>query len=114
DLPQTWRALVNGRDAAIPVSLFDVSASRGKQAGQVQLPELGVQCCRRLTRGTRLALPAAREALAMAGLLDAAGHCVHAGLPISVSTTGGGMALGEQFLRSLINSQRAPRYWFVS
>ena len=75
DFPTTWRRLVAGEDAAAPVILFDVSGCRCKQAATAQLPDLPdltPKKLSRLSRASRLALPAAREALANAGLLDEA------------------------------------------
>ncbi len=114
DLPTTWRRLIAGEAAQQPVTLFDVAATRCKQAAQAELPALRLPAkqLRRLTRGSRLALPAAREALANAGLLDAAGKSVVPWLPLSVSTTAGGMTLGEQFLRDLVAPRRQPHGYF--
>jgi 3-oxoacyl-[acyl-carrier-protein] synthase II len=53
-----------------------------------------------------LAIPAAREALAMAGLLDSAGHTLLPVLPISVSTTAGGMGFAEDYLRNIVSKKR--------
>jgi 3-oxoacyl-[acyl-carrier-protein] synthase II len=64
------------------------------------------QSTRRLARASRLAIPAAREALASAGLLDAEGRSLLRELPFSVSTTAGGMAFGEDFLRRVLAHNR--------
>jgi 3-oxoacyl-[acyl-carrier-protein] synthase II len=115
DFPTTWRRLVAGEDAAAPVILFDVSDCRCKQAAMAQLPELAdltPKKLSRLSRASRLALPAAREALANAGLLDESGRSRSAQLALSVSTTGGGMALGEQFLRAMLMQQRVAQQFF--
>jgi 3-oxoacyl-[acyl-carrier-protein] synthase II len=90
DLPATWRRLVAGEDAARPVTVFDVSGCRCKIGGQVDLPSH-----RRRSRASLLALPAAREALQDAGLLGQLDR-----LPLSVSTTAGGMELGQAFMRA--------------
>src|ERR1035438_406891 len=100
DFPTTWRRLVAGEDAAAPVILFDVAGCRCKQAATARLPDLPEFTPKelsRLSRASRLALPAAQEALANAGLLDDRKRSRLAQLALSVSTTGGGMALGEQF-----------------
>jgi len=113
DLPATWRRLIAGETAQQPVTLFDVSGSRCQKAAPAIFPEAAWP--RRLTRGSRLALPAARAALAQAGLLDDAGKSVVRWLPMSVSTTAGGMTLGEQFLRDLVAGRRQPhRYYRVA
>ena len=110
DLATTWSRLIAGAAAAAPVTLFDVAGCRCRNGAQAVLPELPLPAKQlsRLTRGSRLALPAAREALAQAGLLDERGRSVLAELPVSVSTTGGGMALGEQFLRGVLAKRRGP------
>ena len=117
DLPTTWRRLIAGEDGAGTVSLFDVSGCRCKIGGMATLPALphvSAKKLKRLSRSSRLALPAAREALQDAGLLNGEGCSTLAQLPISVSTTGGGMSLGEQFMRALIAHQKAPNYFLVS
>src|SRR5580704_3478990 len=115
DFPTTWRRLVAGEDAAAPVTLFDVAGCRCKQAAPAQLPELPDLTPKelsRLSRASRLALPAAREALANAQLLDVHGRSRLGNLALSVSTTGGGMALGEQFLRAMLTQQWVARQFF--
>src|SRR6266478_6332731 len=118
DFPTTWRVLVTGEDAAAPVTLFDVAGCRCKQAATAQLPdlpELSPKELSRLSRASRLALPAAQEALANAGLLDDQGQSRLGLLALSVSTTGGGMALGEQFLRAiLLQSCVSPQFFRVA
>jgi 3-oxoacyl-[acyl-carrier-protein] synthase II len=108
DFPTTWQRLVAGESAAAPMTLFDVTACRCKQAAAARIPELPDLTHKqlaRLSRASRLALPAAREALADAQLLDGEGRSRFSELALSVSTTGGGMALGEQFLRSMLAQQ---------
>jgi 3-oxoacyl-[acyl-carrier-protein] synthase II len=109
DFPTTWRRLVAGESAAAPVTVFDVTGCRCKQAATARipdLPDLTHKQLARLSRGSRLALPAAQEALADAQLLDGQGRSRLSELALSVSTTGGGMALGEQFLRSMLAQRR--------
>src|SRR5216683_7176521 len=113
--PTTWRRLVAAEDAAAPVTLFDVAGSRCKQAAAAQLPDLPEftpKKLSRLSRASRLAMPAAREALADARLLDDHGRSCLGQLALSVSTTGGGMALGEQFLRAMLMQQCAAQQFF--
>jgi len=115
DFPSTWGRLVAGEDAAAPVTLFDVAGCRCKQAAMAQLPDLPdltPKKLSRLSRASRLALPAAREALAAARLLDDHGQSHLKQLVLSVSTTGGGMALGEQFLRAMLTQQCVSRQFF--
>jgi 3-oxoacyl-[acyl-carrier-protein] synthase II len=105
DFATSWRRLVAGETAAGPVTIFDVAGCRCKQAASAlvpDLPDLTPKQLSRLSRAARLALPAAREALANAGLLDADGRSRLSWLTLSVSTTGGGMAWGERFLRAML------------
>jgi len=111
DFPGTWQQLVAGKTAAAPVTLFDVTGCRCKQAATCTLPDLANLSGRqlaRLSRASRLALSAAGQALADARLLDKHGKSLVPQLPVSISTTGGGMALGEQFLRSMLAQHRGP------
>ena len=113
----SWDALIAGRDAQAPLELFDTSGCRCHTAASCRLPaldDLPAKIVRRFSRASRLALPAAREALAHAGLLDAAGRSSLRDLPISVSTTAGGMAFGEDFARRVFAQQRAHLFDQVS
>lgn len=104
----SWEAVVSGRDAEAPLELFDVSGYRATRAASAALPDLPdvpARALRRFPRASRLAIPAAREALAMAGLLRE-GRSTLPELPFSASTTGGGMAFGEAFLRRRLTKQR--------
>ena len=93
DTSSTWRALRVGRHGRAPVTLFSTEGLRCHHAAAVDLsPALPAE--RRLSRASRLAILAAREALQQAGLgLQAAP------LPLVLSTTGGAMERGEAFLR---------------
>ena len=115
DFPATWQRLVAGEDASAPVTLFDVAGCRCKQAATCYLPDLADFTPKqraRLSRASRLALPAAREALADAQLMNDHGHSRVGQLALSVSTTGGGMALGEQFLRAMLSQERSAGQFF--
>jgi 3-oxoacyl-[acyl-carrier-protein] synthase II len=115
DFPTTWQRLVAGEDAAAAVTLFDVSGCRCKQSATCSLPDLpGLtpKQLSRLSRASRLMLPAASEALADAQLLDNHGRSRLSPLTVSVSTTGGGMALGEQFLRAMLLQQCGAGQFF--
>jgi 3-oxoacyl-[acyl-carrier-protein] synthase II len=101
--------LIAGADARGPVTVIDVTGCRVTQAAQSELPDLpGVpdRRLRRMSRASRLAVPAARDALAQAGLLDAAGRCAVARLDMSLSTTASGMEMGEAFLRGAMEGRR--------
>jgi len=113
----SWSALVAGRDAQAPLDLFDTSGCRCHHAASAALPaldDLPAKIVRRFSRATRLALPAAREALARAGLLDSVQRSTLRQLPISVSTTAGGMAFGEDFARRVLTGKRAHLFDQVS
>jgi 3-oxoacyl-[acyl-carrier-protein] synthase II len=110
NLAASWNALIAGRDAAAPLDLFDTTGCRCHHAASASLPPLSdfpAKVIHRLARASRLAIPAAREALASAGLLDAEGRSTLRDLPISVSTTAGGMAFGEDFLRRVLAHNRS-------
>jgi len=117
DFPLSWSALIAGRDGQAPLDLFDTSGCRCHHAASIvslpPLPGVSAKQLSRLPRASRLAIPAAREALASAGLLDPNGQSSLRHLPISVATTAGGMAFGEDFLR-VIQGSRAHLLEHVS
>ena len=105
NFPISWNVLIAGREARAPLDLFDTAGCRCHHAASANLPPLpdfSAKATRRLPRASRLAIPAAREALASARLLDGEGRSRLRELPISVSTTAGGMAFGEDFLRRVL------------
>jgi 3-oxoacyl-[acyl-carrier-protein] synthase II len=109
NFPASWQALIAGRDADAPLTLFDTAGCRCHHAASAQLPalvDLPAKTIRRLSRASRLAIPAAREALASAGLLGPDARSLITDLPLSVSTTAGGMAFGEGFLRQVLAGPR--------
>ena len=115
--PASWQALIAGRDAQAPLELFNTSGCRCHHAASALLPaldDLPAKIVRRFSRATRLALPAAREALAHAGLLDADRRSTRRELPLTVSTTSGGMAFGEDFARRVFAGKRAHLFDQVS
>jgi len=110
NVSESWEALIAGKDAEGPLDLFDTAGCRCHRAAVASLPALpGMRpkALARLSRASRLAIPAVREALAMAGLLDSSGRSLTPILPFSVSTTAGGMAFGEGFLRDILAHKRA-------
>jgi 3-oxoacyl-[acyl-carrier-protein] synthase II len=109
NFPASWAALIAGRDADAPLTLFDTAGCRAHRAASAPLSalsDLPAKISRRLSRASRLAIPAAREALAAAGLLDADRRSTLRELPLSVSTTAGAMAFGENFVRDLKTRRR--------
>jgi 3-oxoacyl-[acyl-carrier-protein] synthase II len=107
DVAGTWLGVSSGKTAAGPVEHFETKDCRCKFAAVVKEPNcswLNSKQQKRLSRASRLALPAAREALAMANLLKD-GKCTFSVLPMSVSSTGGGMGLGETFLKKLYSQK---------
>jgi 3-oxoacyl-[acyl-carrier-protein] synthase II len=96
----TWSGLVEGRHGFGEVGLFDTSGYRCHRAGECVLPTAS-RAERRLPRASRLLLPAIAEALSAAKVSS------RDGLPLSFSTTAGGMAFGEEFLRELVQSHRS-------
>ena len=92
-----------GRSAFGPVTLFDVSRQRVGTAGQVDLqetaPDSGIsrKAWDRMDRGTRLALLAAREALAQAGLSGGE-------MPMIVGTSAAAMPIGEDYYKQALSN----------
>ncbi len=88
-----------GRLAFRPVTLFDVSKHRAKQAAEVDLPSelpemrLTRKELKRLDRATLLLLVAAEEALRQAR------WSLFEGLRVVLGTTSGGMSQGEAYFR---------------
>ena len=98
---ESWTRLLAGGEGSGPITVFDVSGCRCQRAAEVKAEWLAVSSSRgrSLSRASRLALPAASEALAQAGLLgDAEIH----GMALSIATTAGAMQWGEEFLRGLV------------
>jgi 3-oxoacyl-[acyl-carrier-protein] synthase II len=117
NLASSWQALIAGRDAQAPLDRFDTTGCRCHSAASARVPTLEdvpAKILRRLSLTSRLAIPAAREALAHAGLLDADQRSTMQDLPISVSTTSGGMAFGEDFVRRVLARKRSHLFSQVS
>lgn len=104
DAAKTWEALCAGRSARRPITAIPMEGCRVTEGAQAELPDLPGYSARqlsRLSRASRLAIPAVREALAQAGLLDGGGRCALERLELSVSTTSCGMEKGEEFLKAV-------------
>ncbi len=77
DAPSTWRALVGGQSGVVPITRFDASGLATRIAGEVTgfdpVETLGAKRAHRTARFSQLAIAAAREAVADAGLDVGAG-----------------------------------------
>jgi 3-oxoacyl-[acyl-carrier-protein] synthase II len=109
-----WRANADafraGQRSYRPVTLFDVSRQRARTAAEVDLPaalpptRLSARRVSRLDRAARMLLLAAHEAWTRAGWEPGAE------LPVVLGTTGGGMALGEDYYRQAIGQPPSRRH----
>jgi 3-oxoacyl-[acyl-carrier-protein] synthase II len=72
DAPSTWRGLLAGESGVVPISHFDASGLPTRIAGEVRgfdpVEQLGAKRAHRSARFSQLAIVAAREAVADAGL----------------------------------------------
>jgi len=72
DAPTTWRGLLAGESGVVPISHFDASGLPTRIAGEVRgfdpVEQLGAKRAHRSARFSQLAIVAAREAVADAGL----------------------------------------------
>jgi 3-oxoacyl-[acyl-carrier-protein] synthase II len=104
DVAMTWASLLRGDSARGEITCIAVEGCRVTEGAQATLPELtGVpkREISRLSRASRLAIPAAREAMADAGILSSKGLSVFSRLELSISTTACGMEHGECFLHDI-------------
>lgn len=104
DVESTWTGIIEGRTARSSISAIEVQGCRvteGAQAILPGIPSLSKKQLSRLSRSSRLALPAVDEALQMAGLLNSRGTSIYPRIEMSISTTACGMEMGEQFLNSI-------------
>ena len=95
-------------------TLFDVAGCRCKQAATCALPDfarLHAKMLARLSRASRLALAAAREALADAQLLDSHGRSSLLPLPLS-QHHGRRNGVGGTILRSMLAQHRGPGQFY--
>ncbi len=96
----------SGRVALRPVSLFDVSAQRARQAGELTLPgrlpdtKLSARQRGRVDRATAMLLHASAEALATSGW---EGDCGGDDLPVCLGTSAGAMQLGQDYYRAVLS-----------
>ncbi len=111
DVATTWASLLRGDSARGEITCIPVEGCRVTNGAQATLPELTEVPEReisRLSRASRLAIPAAREAMADAGILNSKGLSVFSRLELSISTTACGMEHGESFLHDIWS--RNPRH----
>ncbi|MFM8831152.1 MAG: beta-ketoacyl-[acyl-carrier-protein] synthase family protein, partial [Spartobacteria bacterium] len=104
DASSTWAALMRGESARGEITCIPFEGCRVTQGAEAHLPELmGVSKkeVTRLSRASRLAIPAARQAMGEAGMLDGDGRSLFSRLELSISTTACGMEHGETFLRDI-------------
>jgi 3-oxoacyl-[acyl-carrier-protein] synthase II len=107
DVASSWEALLAGRSGIGPITRFDASALATRIAGEVDgfdpVALLGEKRARRTARFSQLAVAAAREAVADAGL--SAGDAAAAG--VVVNTAVGGLPETEREVELL--AERGPR-----
>lgn len=100
----TWHSLLAGHSARGPITAIPTEGCRVREGAQAALPYLAGMSPRelsRISRASRLVIPAAMEALKQAALLDEEGHCTIPRLETSLSTTACGMEKGEEFLHAV-------------
>lgn len=104
DFAENTEGFRTGRSAFSPITSFDVSRQRVRTAGVVPDPALPTsRAADRMDRGTRLALSAAREALAMADPPN------RDRMPLFVGTSAAAMPIGEDYHRAA-HAGGAPRH----
>jgi 3-oxoacyl-[acyl-carrier-protein] synthase II len=110
DVPSTWDALLAGRSGIGPVTRFDASALPTRIAGEVDgfdpVALVGEKRARRTARFSQLAIAAAREAVADAGLvLGSSADPTRVG--VVVNSAVGGLPETEREVELL--GERGPR-----
>ena len=100
----SWRAMVNGECGVRPVSVFDTEGFRSRVAAEVDLSEVDDAMTplerRRNSRGDRIALHAAAEAIADAGFVDGAYDASRVGIFLGAGT--GDLLRNEDYYRTWI------------
>ncbi len=114
---ESWRRMVAGECGVRPVTVFDTEGYRSRMAGEVDmdavdaaLPSLRL---RRLSRGDRIGIRAAIEAVEDAGLTDSSADASRVGVFLGAGT--GDLLRNEQFyetwLRSGLDRTRPSDAW---
>src|SRR6187549_2567226 len=100
----SWRAMVEGQCGVRPVSVFDTEGFRSRVAAEVDLTALDHTMTplerRRNSRGDRIALHAAGEAITDAGFMDAAYDASRVGIFLGAGT--GDLLRNEEYYRTWI------------
>ncbi len=116
--PETWQGLVEGRSGVGPITRFDASALPVRIAAEVRgfdpLAELGPKRARRTARFSQLAVVAAREAMADAGL-ELSGEATHRAGAVIHTAIGGLPETEENVLGMAAHGMReVSPYWVPS
>ncbi len=116
DAPSTWNALVAGQSGIGPITHFDASGLATRIAGEVSgfdpVEALGAKRAHRSARFSQLAIAAAREAVADAGL-DIAAESTRVG--VAVGSAVAGTPETEQNVRALVaEGPRAVSPFYVA
>ena len=112
----SWRAMVEGQCGVRPVSVFDTEGFRSRVAAEVDLRALDGALTplerRRLSRGDRIALHAAGEAITDAGFRDGAYDASRVGIFLGAGT--GDLLRNEDYYRTWITrglDRARPSSW---